>query len=370
MNSIKNTNSENLINDKHKKAMSSQVSSYGFLPNKKEVLKYTLSNSSGMAVSIITYGATVTNLWVPDRTGVFQDIVLGHLSFNEYIKNAGYLGATIGRNAGRISKGELVINNTTYSLDKNDSENNLHGGNNSLSFQLFNAGVKELEDEISLTLTCKIKDMEDGFPGNMDVKVKYTLTESNQLTIDYFAKSDADTIVNLTNHSYFNLAGHGSGTIYDHVLFINANSYTPVHANGIPTGSILPVKNTPLDFTSPVPIKKNIAVSFPQIDPFEGFDNNFVLKGEGFREAASLYLPQNGRKLTIYTDRPGVQFYTGNFLPEQPQYKNHVQYKKHFGLCLETQALPDAPHNHWYPSVLLNKDKLWSSKTTFAFSVE
>lgn len=343
---------------------------YGVLEDGRKVSEFTLVNKGKMSVSIINFGAVITQLHVKDRYGSVSDVVLGHKSLKEYETNDGYFGATIGRNSNRIAKASFYLDGAQVILEKNDDENNLHGGSRGLCFRLFDAEKIEHEDAVSLLLKHRIEDGSDGFPGNLDVKVTYTLTNDDYLVIDYNACGDRKTVVNLTNHSYFNLGGHDSGTVYNHILTLNANFYTPTKSNLIPTGEIRMVKGTPFDFRTPKEIKKDINSSNHDVASCGGFDTNFVLSGTGFREAANLYHPESGRIMQVFTDQPGVQLYTGNMISNDLVGKNSARYGMHQGICLETQAFPNSVNIPWFTNTILEKGEVYKSRTAYAFTTD
>lgn len=324
-----------------------------------EVYRYTLKNEHGYHVSIITYGGAITSLWSPDRTGVFGDIVLGFESLEEYTSNPRYFGALIGRHANRIARGRFTLNGVEYQLPRNNGTNHLHGGFRGFDKRVWTA--KEGDDVLHLSYFSK--DGEEGYPGNVEAFVDYRLSD-DELSIDYRATSDRDTIVNLTNHSYFNLKGEG--TILDHELTLHADSFTPVSEDLIPTGEIAPVTGTPMDFCDGRAIGSEIGLTAA------GYDHNYVLNHwDGtLRSAVRLYEPTSGRVLEILTTQPGMQFYSGNFLDGRFIGKNGVAYVKYAGLCLEPQHFPDAPNHPNFPSTVLRAGEEYRQSTVFRFSAE
>ena len=323
-----------------------------------EVDRYTLTNDQGVAVSIITYGGAITSLKIPDRNGVLGDIVLGYETLEEYVRNPRYVGALIGRHANRIGMGKFSLDGVDYQLPQNNGTNHLHGGFNGFDKRVWDAS----DDGIVLRLTYLSKDGEESYPGNVAAEVTFKLSE-NQLSLDYRASTDADTIVNLTNHSYFNLKGEG--TILDHELTLNADSFTPVSSALIPTGEIQPVEATPMDFRE----GKSIGADIGSVSG--GYDHNFVLNNYdgSLRTVGRLYEASTGRVLEILTTQPGMQFYSGNFLDGSLVGKKGIVYHKYAGLCLEPQHFPDAPNHSNFPSTVLRTGEEYRQSTVFQFSV-
>ena len=321
-----------------------------------EVYLYPLTNDLGYKVSITNYGGAITSLRTPDRDGVFGDIVLGFETLDEYVSNPRYFGALIGRHANRIAGGRFALNGIEYQLPKNNGANHLHGGFKGFDKRIWNA--KEEDDAVHLSYFSK--DGEEGYPGNVEAFVDYRLS-GNELSIEYRASTDRDTIVNLTNHSYFNLKGQG--TILEHELTLNADSFTPVSADLIPTGEIKSVAGTPMDFRSGRAIGSEIRF-------ISGYDHNFVLNDwdGSLRSALNLYEPATGRVLEILTTQPGIQFYSGNFLDGSFIGKNGVAYVKYAGLCLEPQHFPDAPNHSNFPSTVLRPGEEYRHSTVLRFS--
>jgi aldose 1-epimerase len=331
----------------------------------KPVTQYTLSNAQGMQVSIIDYGGTVTNMMVPDKKGNAGDVVLGFDSFDGYVqKNDPYFGALVGRYANRISKAQFTLDGKRYSLAANDNGNTLHGGNKGFDKVMWTA--QKISDS-SLKLTYHSKDGEEGYPGNLNTEVTYTLGSDNSLRIDYSATTDKPTPVNLTNHSYFNLSAGQDSTILNHELQLNADKYTPVDAKLIPTGEILEVKNTPMDFTQLKTVGRDI-------DKVKGgFDHNWILNGSanGLKTAATLFEPKSGRLMEVLTTQPGVQFYSGNFLSGTLKFtKNGQRYVQHGALCLETQHFPDSPNQPAFPNTILMPGETYRQTTIYRFSTK
>ncbi len=329
------------------------------------VKEYALTNSSGMEVDILNYGGTITKLLVPDRNGKMGDVVLGFENFSGYMqKNDPYIGALVGRYANRIANAKFTLDGKEYKLAPNNFGNSLHGGNVGFDKVIWN--VEKIGDS-SLKLTYQSKDGEEGYPGNLNAQVIYTLGPDNSLKIDYTATTDKPTPVNLTNHSYFNLSAGKDSTIVDHVLQLNADKYTPVNDQLIPTGQIADVKGTPLDFTTAKAIGKDI-------DKVKGgFDHNWILSksGDGLQEAATVYDPGSGRYMEVFTTQPGIQFYSGNFLNGSLQLTKQGQiYIPHAGLCLETQHYPDSPNQPSFPGTILKPGETYKQTTVYKFSVK
>lgn len=326
---------------------------FGTLPDGTVVKLFTLSNERGMRVEIMQFGGIITELWVPDRAGKPSNVVLGFDKLEEYVEGHPYFGAIIGRYANRIANGRFTLDGQEHTLAKNDGTNHLHGGCEGFDKKLWSATTKP--DALELTRTSP--DGEEGYPGTLAVKVTYTLTSDNQLRIDYDATTDVPTVINLTNHSYFNLAGGGS--VLDHVLEIDADRYTAVDADLIPTGELTPVEGTGLDFTIPRPIGARIAetMAFAQ-----GYDHNFVLRSGGGKLAfcARVEEPKSGRVMEVTTTEPGVQLYTGNRL-------DGMVHAQHTGFCLETQHFPDSPNKPSFPTTVLRPGQRFSSTTIYGF---
>lgn len=334
------------------------------MPDGVEVDLFTLTNDQGVEVSIITYGGAIASLKVPDRNGVFGDIVLGYETLDDYVRNPRYLGAVIGRHANRIGMGKFSLNGVDYQLPQNNGVNHLHGGFNGFDKRVWDAS----DDGIVLRLIYLSTDGEECYPGNVAAEVTYKLSE-NQLSVDYRASTDADTIVNLTNHSYFNLKGEG--TILDHELALNADSFTPVSRELIPTGEIRSVEATPMDFRKGKAIGSEIRKPYDQLGFTGGYDHNFVLNDYdgSLRPAGRLYEASTGRVLEILTTQPGMQFYSGNFLDGSLVGKKRIVYHKYAGLCLEPQHFPDAPNHSNFPSTFLRPGEEYKQATIFRFSV-
>ena len=337
----------------------------------RPVTLYKLTNSHGVEVHAMNYGGIILSIRVPDRKGQFADIVLGHETMEGYFPNPPYIGAIVGRYANRIANGTFTLDGKTYTLPKNDGPNTLHGG----TTRTFDKVVWEgepLKGKTGVAFSYLSKDGEEGFPGNLKVKVTYTLTDGNALIIDYEATTDKATPINVSQHSYFNLKGEGNGDILDHEIMINADRFTPVDKNLIPTGELRPVKGTPFDFTTSTKVGARIEDTYDQMVLGHGYDHNWVLnrKGAGLVLAARVYEPTSGRVLEVSTTQPGVQFYTGNFLDGTVTGKQGHVYKRRYGLCLETQHFPDSPNHPDFPSTILKPGETFKSKTVFKFSTK
>lgn len=344
---------------------------FGTTKDGQQVDRYTLTNARGMRVQVITYGGIITSLEVPDRDGHFQDVVLGYDNLSEYEENNPYFGALIGRFGNRIADGKFTLEDKEYSLIQNDGKNHLHGGNKGYDKVVWGAKGTLVNGEAVLKLTYLSTDMEEGYPGNLSIEVTYTLTQENELKVDYKAATDKTTIVNLTQHSYFNLSG--GEDILSHELFINADGYLPVDETLIPTGEIAAVKGTPFDFTTAKLIGADIEVENEQLNRGLGFDHCWVLNDQnsGMRTAAILSEASTGRVLKITTNEPAIQFYSGNFLDGTHPIKSSDSFYGHrSGLCLETQHYPDSPNQESFPSVVLKPSETYQSKTVFAFSAK
>jgi aldose 1-epimerase len=334
---------------------------------------FTLTNSHGMEVKITNYGAIITSIEVPDRDGQLADVTLGYSEPADYVNalEQTYFGAIVGRYGNRIAKGRFDIDGTEYTLATNNEPNNLHGGIIGFDKVVWDA---EKDGDKSLKFSYHAKDMEEGFPGNLTSVVTYTLTDDNEIVVDYHATTDKPTPVNLTQHAYFNLKGEGEGTILDHELSINADHYTPVDATLIPTGELASVEGTPFDFREQKTIGRDIEQDNEQLKFGGGYDHNWVLnreKGEDELEvAATLYEPKSGRQLEVYTTEPGIQFYSGNFLTGALKGKSGKPYVRRGGICLETQHYPDSPNQPNFPSTILQPGETYASKTVFKFSVK
>lgn len=335
----------------------------------KDVYCYTLKNGRGLAAEIITYGGIVKNLYTTDKNGKETDVVLGRNTLDDYFNNEGYLGAIIGRHANRIAGGKFTIGKTEYHIGINENGNSLHGGNIGFDKKVWEAEEGGSDNEPSLKLSLVSPDGDEGFPGTLEVTVTYTLTAENALRIEYRAVSDKDTVVNLTNHSYFNLGGFDSGTIENQTLYINSSFYTPKDDECMPTGEVLSVEGTALDFRTPKKLGRDIFSDEEQIRKSDGYDHNFAIYGDGFRLAARAKCEETGIVMETWTDQPAMQLYTSNGLPEG-EYKNASHCGMHSAFCLETQCFPNAMKHRHYPNPLLRAGEEYKTVTEYKFYTE
>jgi len=344
---------------------------FGTVPEGRVDL-YTMTNSRGMEVRAMNYGGIIVSLRVPDKKGVLADVVLGFDTLDAYLNNKPYFGAIIGRYANRIANGKFTLNGAGYRLARNNGMNSLHGGLKGFDKVLWRGEQFENNQGIGVVFTYTSKNGEEGYPGNLKAKVTYTLTDQSELQIEYQATTDEATPVNLTNHSYFNLASEGNGDILKHNLILNADRFTPVDSTLIPAGELRSVAGTPFDFTKPTAIGARIDTNNEQLAIAHGYDHNFVLsrKGSGLELAGRVHEQQTGRALEVYTTEPGVQFYTGNFLDGTITGKHGHAYNKHAGLCLETQHFPDSPNHSNFPWTILKPEQTYNSRTVYKFSAE
>jgi len=343
---------------------------FGTTLDGKPVDLYTLTNSHGLEVRVMTYGGIIVSLRVPDQKGHLDDVVLGYDKLDGYLEKTPYFGAIIGRYGNRIANGKFTLDGKEYALAKNNGPNALHGGIKGFDKVVWQAEPFEKKQEAGLILRYNSPDGEEGYPGNLKATVTYTLTDQNEIILDYQATTDKATPINLTNHSYFNLAGEGKGDILAHQLTLNADHFTPVDKNLIPTGKIASVKGTPLDFTQATIIGARIGQQDEQLILAGGYDHNFVInrQGKGLALAARVVEPTSGRVLEVSTTQPGVQFYTGNFLDGTITGKQGHVYKKRYGFCLETQHYPDSPNQPSFPSTILRPGQVYHTTTVFKFS--
>lgn len=348
---------------------------YGRLDDGRTAYLYTLKNENGMQVEITNYGGIIVKLFVPDKKGNFDDIVLGYDKLEKYLRDSNYFGAVIGRYSNRIAEGRFELGSETYQLEINEKPGgypcSLHGGKNGFNRQLWTVKEIELEGEKGIKLTHLSEAGEGGFPGNLKAVVYYTLSSDNKLRFEYRAETDQATLINLTQHSYFNLKGHGRGDIEDHLIYINANSFTPVNKAMIPTGEIRKVDNSPFDFRMLSQIGENINQDNQQLNIAGGYDHNWVLnnKNRNLTLAAKLIEVQSGRKMEVWTTEPGLQFYSGNGISTAVLAKDDLKYKKRSGLCLETQHYPDSPNHDNFPSTILQPGEKYRTVTEFCFSL-
>lgn len=349
--------------------------SFGTLPDGSEARLFTLRNTHGVRAEISDYGGTIVRLFTPNRHGEFNDVLLGFDRVEDYVAHSPYFGCIIGRFGNRIAHGKFALNGRTYELAKNNAPNgvpcHLHGGRKGFDKVLWRAEPFTQDGADALRLRYHSVDGEEGYPGNLDVTVTYTLTADDALRIDYAARTDQPTPVNLTNHAYFNLAGEGTDDVLGHVLTINAHRYTPVNAGLIPLGPIVPVGDTPFDFTMPNKIGQCIEMPNEQLRFAGGYDHNFVLDrtDDSLVLAAAVLEPVSGRALEVHTTEPGLQFYSGNFLTGSFAGKHGHVYQRHHGFCLETQHFPDSPNQPAFPSVILQPGRTLASTTIYRFDV-
>ncbi len=346
------------------------VESFEKIVDGKQTGLYVLTNKIGSELTVTNYGARIVSLIVPDRNGNLVDVVLGYPSIDEYLKpDEPHFGAVCGRTANRIAQGRFSLDGKDYKLAINNGPNSLHGGEKGFSRKVWNVlDVKENSIELQYISL----DGEEGYPGNLDSKVKYILSDDNALEIYYQATTDKTTIINLTNHTYFNLSGEGNGSVLDHILTLNADTYLPTDATAIPYGDAEPVHNTPMDFTAPHEIGERINDDFQQIHYGKGYDHTFVLNKNRENEYSYVGVcesPKTGIKMKMFTTEPGVQVYTGNWITTEYLAKNAHEYTERSGVCFETQHFPDSINKPEYPSVILNPDKVFESRTTYKFSV-
>ncbi|MHC4073080.1 MAG: aldose epimerase family protein [Planctomycetota bacterium] len=346
-------------------AMSANEEPFGQTSDGRQVALYTLTNPNGIKAGITNFGAILVSLEVPDRDGNMADVTLGFDALDGYLGKHPYFGAVVGRYANRIGNAGFMLNGVEYKLAANNGENHLHGGTKGFDKMVWKLDDLRAEgDEASVKMSYISEDGEEGYPGNLACSVTYTLTEDDELKISYEADTDKATVVNLTNHSYFNLGGQGTGDVLGHELMLNADKYTVVDEGLIPTGENRSVKDSPMDFTISASIGSRIA----QVEG--GYDHNYVLKSGGGSLAlcARAYEPTSGRVMEVYTTEPGVQLYTGNFLDGSMTGKGGKVYKKHYGFCLETQHFPDSPNKSDFPSVVLEPGQKYATTTVFKFA--
>lgn len=349
------------------------VSEFGALDDNRTSHLYRLTNASGSSAELTDVGALLVSLYMPDRDGEYADVVLGFDTPQEYLTDSPFFGATIGRYANRIASGRFSLNGKTYQLANNNPPNHLHGGAVGFDKRLWQGEVVDNSDEPAVRFTLLSQDGDEGYPGNLQVAVTYQLTADNALQIDYQATTDADTVINLTHHSYFNLSGHNSGDVLAHQLQVNADFYTPVDATGIPTGEILSVSDTPFDFTDAKSLGRDIKADNAMLKAALGYDQNWVLRTGVFADelalAATLTDSTSGRRLQVLTTEPGLQVYTGNHLGGKMSAKDGATYRKHAGVALEPQHFPDSPNQPHFPRTSLKAGTTFHSHTVYRFSV-
>lgn len=357
--------------EKESVSMSITKSLYGKTKDGHDVELFTLKNSKGITVKITNFGGIITSIEVPDRQGKLEDVILGYDKLESYLEKGPYFGAIVGRHANRIENATFEINGIKYEVAQNDGKNHLHGGIIGFDKALWTSNVINVDNLEGLELTYLSKDGEEGYPGNLNVKVIYTLNEDNGLEINYKAISDKDTVVNLTNHAYFNLAGHASGNVLKHKVCINADKFTVNDEESIPTGEIKSVLGTPMDFRNLTEVGLNINNEYDQLIFGNGYDHNWVINrnSEGINKAAEVYEENSGRVLEVYTTKPGIQLYTGNFLESTVEIgKGNYTYKKNSGLCLETQYYPNSTTHKHFPSPILKAGSEYNYTTIYKFS--
>lgn len=335
----------------------------------KQIDLFTLRNAKGMIVQITNYGGKIVSIIVPDRDGNMGDVCLGYESAEEYVNGIASLGATMGRYANRIANAQFTLNDSTYHLAKNNGEHTIHGGAKGFRFKVWDA--KQL-DEYSLELTYFSEDGEEGFPGNLTLKVLYSVTNENELKLTYHATTDKPTVLNVTNHAFFNLAGEGIGDVLDHELMVNADAFTPVDATAIPLGNYQNVEGTPLDFKNMTRIGDRIDADFEQLKHVGGYDHNFIInkKENELAVAGLLYEPVSGRVMEVKTTEPGIQVYTANSLTDKDKGKGGKIYGSRSSICLETQHFPDSPNHPNFPTTVVNPGEDYVSTTIYKFSVK
>ena len=338
----------------------------------EELELFTLQNKNGMVVKITNYGAVITSIIVPDRYGKLDDVVLGLETISDYEQFSDYFGAVVGRYGNRIGDAKFTLDGKEYNLLRNNGRNTLHGGYIGFDKKVWRAKASTTRDAAVLTLSLLSPDGDGGFPGNLNAEVTYTLNNKNELVVNYKATTDKPTVCNLTQHSYFNLFGAGNGNILNHEVTINADKYTPIDSELIPTGSLDDVEGTPFDFRKPKTVGSRIETDIRQLRRAGGYDHNWVLNKDGASKmtfAVRVYEPISGRQLEIFTEEPGVQFYSGNFLQNQVG-KNGKIYRYRYGMCFETQHFPDSPNNEDFPSTVLRPGEKYDTTTVFKFSVQ
>ena len=359
-------------NKMRKNKVSITKSFYGKTKDNKKVDLYSFKNENGMQVDIINYGGIITSIKVPDKNGETEDIVLGYNKLEDYINENPYFGSIIGRYGNRIAKGKFNLNGNQYTLATNNDENHLHGGNIGFDKVIWEAETKINSNSSSLILKYLSRDMEEGYPGNLYTTVTYKITNDNSVEIKYEAQTDKTTVINLTQHSYFNLSGDFNQSILNHKVKINANQFLPVNKSLIPTGNKLNVSMTPFDFRNYKEIKKDINADDLQLNYGNGYDHCWVLNDykNGYRLVASAFHEESGRLMEVYSDQPGLQFYTGNFLDGSLPQKEEGFYNFRSGFCMETQHFPNSPNQPDFPSVTLNPNEKYNSKTTYKFKIK
>lgn len=345
---------------------------FGELPDGQPVHQYTLVNRNGLSASFLDMGGIWTNMMAPDRNGEMADVVLGYDCVEAYQQNGGHLGEIVGRNANRIGQAKFTLNGKTYELTANDGRNNLHSGTDFYRNRIWKAEVAEKDGVSELTFSLESPDGDQGYPGNARISVSYTLTDENELKIQYYMICDQDTVANMTNHAYFNLAGHKSGSAVAQRVWIDADTITAADSESIPTGEIRAVWGTPMDFTEMKPIGREIDEDYDQLKYGSGYDHNWVLNHEPgvLSLAAKAWDEASGRMMEVYTDLPGIQFYTGNYLESKVPAKEGVSYHTREGYCFETQYHPDSVNHPEFPSPILKEGKEYRTTTIYKFMVK
>lgn len=338
-------------------------SDFGTTSKGENASLYTMKNKNGMTAAVSDYGAVMVKVLVPDRDGNMQDVVLGYDDVRGYESGTLYFGATVGRVANRIGGGAFELNGKTYALTQNDGGNTLHGGKDYYDKRMWE--VREADDS-HVTLMLHSPDGDQGFPGEVEILVTYTLTDENEIKIYYHAVPAEDTLMNLTNHSYFNLSGHASGLVLDQEVMICADAYTEADAQSIPTGRVIPVQDTPMDFRERKPIGQEIGADYQALVFGQGYDHNWVLNGSGYRQAAAMYSAQTGIEMKVYTDLPGMQFYTSNFIVQENG-KEGAVYRKRQAACFESQYFPDAVHKEQFEGPVVRAGESYDTVTVYQF---
>lgn len=338
-------------------------SDFGTTSKGENASLYTMKNKNGMTAAVSDYGAVLVKVLVPDRDGNMQDVVLGYDDVGGYESGTLYFGATVGRVANRIGGGAFELNGKTYALTQNDGWNTLHGGKDYYDKRMWE--VREADDS-HVTLMLHSPDGDQGFPGEVEILVTYTLTDENEIKICYHAVPAEDTLMNLTNHSYFNLSGHASGLVLDQEVMICADAYTEADAQSIPTGRVIPVQDTPMDFRERKPIGQEIGADYQALVFGQGYDHNWVLNGSGYRQAAAMYSAQTGIEMKVYTDLPGMQFYTSNFIVQENGKEGEV-YRKRQAACFESQYFPDAVHKEQFEGPVVRAGESYDTVTVYQF---
>jgi aldose 1-epimerase len=348
--------------------MTISTAPFGHTKSGTPVQLYKLTNAKGMEVDITTFGATVTSIKVPDRNGKIADVALGYDTVAGYEKGTCYFGAIVGRYGNRIAKGRFTLDGKTYQLTINNGPNSLHGGKVGFGQRVWKGEPFTEGDKVGVKFTYVSPNGEQGYPGTLTSVVTYTLDNHNDLAIDYKLTTDAPTVANLTNHTYFNLAGEGDGTILGHEMEIKASRYTITDAELIPTGAEPTLDGTPLDFRKATPVGARIDAKFQPLIDAGGYDHNYILDGHGYRKVTTVYEPTSGRVLEVFTTEPGIQFYSGNFLKNEPGKNGHT-YVHRGGFCLETQHYPDSPNHANFPTTVIRPGETFTSKTVYHFAV-